>query len=99
MSLMFDDACLTVVDGGHEIIIGRDFFSSLGWAVVQQRAKRDNGVNNIDNSTCKVKQAIASQFPNFVSRIGLSKTHIAEPKFHQKVTANHRKSRGVPINL
>ena len=33
------DACLTVVEDGHKLIIGRDIFSSLGLAVVQQQAK------------------------------------------------------------
>ena len=36
---MCEDVCLIVVDDGHKIIIGRDFFSDLGLAVVQQQAK------------------------------------------------------------
>ena len=50
-----EDACLTVVEEGHKLIIGRDLFSSLSLAVVKQ-VKRGKGVNNIDNSTCETKQ-------------------------------------------
>ena len=88
------------MEDGHKINIGRDLFTSLGLAVVQQQ-QLDNGkcVNNINNSTCKIKETIAAQFPNLVSRIGLSKTHVAKSKFHQKFTAKHQKSRRVPTNL
>ena len=94
------EANLTVVEGGHKIIIGRDLFTSLGLAVVQQQ-QPDNGkcVNNINNSTCKIKETIAVQFPHLVSRIGLSKTHVAKSKFHQMFTAKHQKGQSVPINL
>ena len=35
-----EEAGLTFVEDGHKLIIGSDFFSSLGLAVVQQQAKR-----------------------------------------------------------
>ena len=94
------EANLTVVEDGHNIIIGRDLFTSLGLAVVQQQ-QPDIGkcVNNINNSTCKIKETIAAQFPHLVSRIGLSKTHVAKSKFYQKFTAKHQKGQRVPINL
>ena len=56
-------------------------------------------VYNINNPTCKIKESIATQFPHLVSRIGLSKTHVAKSKFHQTFTAKHQKGRRVPINL
>ena len=89
-----------MVEDGHKIIIGRDLFTSLGLAVVQQQ-QPDNGkcVNNIKNSTCKIKETIAAQLLHLVSRIGLSKTHVAKSKFHQKFTAKHQKVRRAPINL
>ena len=94
------EAILTVVEDGHKIIIGRDLFPSLGLAVVQQRqSETGKCVNNINNSTCKIKETIAAQFPHLVSRTGLSKTHVAKSKFHQKFTAMHQKGRRVPINL
>ena len=90
---------LTVVDDGHKNIIGRDLFTTLGLAVVQQQPEIGKCVYNINNSRCKIKNSIATQFPHLVSRIGLSKTHVAKSKFHQKFTAKHQKGRRVPINL
>ena len=92
-------ALFTVVEDGHRNIIGRDLFTTLGLAVVQQQPDNGKCVNNINTSTCKVKETIATQFPLIVSRIGLSKTHLAKSKFHQKFTAKHQKGRRVPINL
>ena len=88
------------MEDGHKIIIGRDLFTSLGLPVVKQQ-QPDNGkcVNNINNSACKIKETIAAQFPHLVSRIGLSKTHLTQSKFHQKFTAKPHKCRLVPINL
>ena len=88
-----NDAHLTVVEDGHKIIIGRDLFNSPGLAVVQQQAKSGKCVNNINNSTCK----IAAQVPHLVSRIGLSKTHVAKSKFHQNFTVKHQKGRRVNL--
>ena len=45
----WEEACLTVVENGHKQSIGRDFFSSRGLAVVQQKAKVGKSLNNIDN--------------------------------------------------
>ena len=84
-------AMLTVVEDGHRNIIGRDLFTTLGLAVVQQQPENSICVNNINTSTCKIKETIATQFPHLVSRIGLSKTHVAKSKFHQNFTAKHQK--------
>ena len=92
-------ALLTVVEDGPRNIIGRDLFTTLGLAVIQQQPDNGKCVNNINASTCKIKETIATQFPHLVSRIGLSKTHVAKSKFHQKFTAKHQKGRRVPINL
>ena len=93
------DARLTIVEDGYKIIVWRDLFNSLCLAIVQQQ-QTENGIcfNNINNSTCKIKGTIAAQFPHLVSRIGLSKTHVAKSKFHQKFTAKHQKSRRFPTN-
>ena len=89
-----------MVEDGHKIIIGGDLFTSLGLAVVQQQQlDKVKCVNNITISTCKIKETIATHFPHLVSRIGLSKTHVAKSKFHQKFTAKHQKGRRVPTNL
>ena len=59
-------ACLSVLEDGHKLIIGRYLFNSLGLAVVQQQAKSGKCVNNI-NDACKIKETIASQFSYLVS--------------------------------
>ena len=93
-------AILTVVEDDHMIFIGRDLFPSLDIAVVQQhQSETGKCVNNINYFECKIKETIAAQFPHLVSTIGLSKTHVAKSKFHQKFTAKHQKGRRVPINL
>ena len=92
-------AMLTVVEDGHKSIFGRELFTTLGLAVVQQQPENDKCVSKINSSTCKIKETIATQFPHLVSRIGLSKTHVARSKFHQKFTAKHQRGRRVPINL
>ena len=94
-----EDAFLTVVADGHKLIMGRDLSSRVFLAVVKQQAKRTECINDIDNSACKVKQAILLQFPDIVLKIGLSKTHVDKSKFHQKFTAKHQKSCRVSINL
>ena len=92
-------AHLTVVEDGHKIIIGRDLLTSLGLAIVQQQPESVKCVSNINNSTCKTKDTMAAQFPHLVSRIGLSDTHVAKSKFHEKFTTMHQKVRRVLINL
>ena len=64
-------ARLTVVEDGQINIIGRDLFTTLGLAVVQQQPENGKCVNNSNTSTCKIKETIATQFPHLVSRIGL----------------------------
>ena len=92
-------AMLTVVEDGHKNIIGRDLFTILGLAVVQQQPEKCKCFVNINSSTCKIKETVATQFLHLVSRIFWSKTHVAVSKFHQKFTAKHQKGRRVPINL
>ena len=92
-------AMLTVVEDGYRNIIGMDLFTTLGLAVVQQQPEHGKWVNNINTSTCKIKETITTQFHHLVSKICLSETHVAKSKFHQKFTAKHQKGRRVPINL
>ena len=92
-------AMLAVVEDGHKNIIGRDLFTTLGLAVVQQQPENGKCVNNIISSTCNIEETIKKQFPHLVSKIGLSKRHAAKSKFHQKFTAKPQKVRRVPINL
>ena len=53
-------AMLTVVEDGHKNIIGRDLFTTVGRAVVQQQPEFGKCVNNINSSTCKIKETIAT---------------------------------------
>ena len=93
------DVRLTIVEDGQKIITRRDLFNSLGLAIVQLlQPETVKCVNNINNSTCKVKETIAAQIPHLVVKIGLP-TQVAKSKFHQKFTAKHQKGRRVPINL
>ena len=62
-------------------------------------SKKGKCVNNFDYSTCKLIQAITSQFPDLVFRVGSSTTQVAKSKFLQKFTAMHQKSRLVSFNL
>ena len=92
-----EEACLTVVEGGHKLVNWRDIFNSLGLAVVQQQVKRGKCANNIDNSSSTLKQTMGLQFPHLISRIGLSKTPIVKSNIRQKFTAKHQKGFRVPI--
>ena len=68
--------------------------------MVQQQSKSGKfDLKNIDYSTCKIKETIASQFPHLVSNIGLSKTPVAQSKVHLNFTAKHQKGRRGLINL
>ena len=65
------DACLTVIEDEHKLIIGKEFFS-FGLVVVQQQAKRGKVVNNFDNS------ANASKNQMRIIIINLEKCNFAE---------------------
>ena len=55
-------------------------------------------INNI-TTQCHFNTRIANQFPQLVSRIGRSKAHIVNTKFHKQFQPKHQKGRRVPINL
>ena len=94
-----EDACLTIVgmdtNSSLEEIFSEVF--DLQWCNKNQKVFKC--VNNIVSFVCKVKQAIALPFPNLVSKIGLSESHVFKSKFHQKFTIKHQKARRLPINL
>ena len=87
------------LDDGNKNIIGRELYKNFELAVFQQQRKSGKCVGNIDNSTGKLKQAIAPQFPELVSGIGLPRTHIVKYNFHQKFTATPQKGNRVQITL
>ena len=55
-------------------------------------------VNTI-TTQCPFKTRIANQFPQLISRIGRSKVHIVNSKFHKNFQHKLQKGRRVPINL
>ena len=76
-----DVAIFTVVADGLKSLIGCDLFDNLGLAVTQSTSQKSNRVNNI--SSPEFKEQIAKTFPELISRIGRSKNHVVNSKFHK----------------
>ena len=72
-------------------------FEQLGLAVTQSAFLKGNRVNKI--ASPEFKEQIAKTFPDLVSRIGRSKSHVAKSKFHKDFQSRHQKGRRIPINL
>ena len=85
---------VTVVEGGHRRIIGRDLFSQLGLSLTQTKP-----ASNVDQNQCLIKKQIALDFPRLISRIGKSLKHTVKYTFHKHCTPKRQKRRRVPINL
>ena len=92
-----DSATFTVVADGLKSLIGCDLFDQLVLAVTQSTSQKGNHVNNI--SSPEFKEQIAKTFPELISRIGRSKSHVAKSKFHKDFQPRHQKGRRIPINL
>ena len=92
-----DTATFTVVADGQKSLIGRDLFDQFGLAMTQSTSQKVNRVNNISSPVFKEK--IAKTFPEMISRIGRSKNHVAQSKFHKDFQPRHQKSGRIPINL
>ena len=87
----------TVVADGLRPILGRDLFDQLGITISQKPCPKTE-VNNIDQ-LCAIKKSLAKQFPDLISRIGKSKNHTVNSKFHKNYRVIHQKGRKVPIHL
>ena len=92
-----DTANFTVVADGLKSLIGRDLFDQLGLAVTQSTFLKGNSIKNI--ASPEFKEQIAKTFPGLVSRLGMSKSHVAKSKFHKDFQPRHQKGRRIPINL
>ena len=46
-----------------------------------------------------MKQSLAKELPELISRIGKSKHHTVNSKFHRNYRISHQKGRKVPIHL
>ena len=85
---------VTVVEDGHRPIIGRDLFRKLGFSLTQLKQ-----VANFDQNQCLIKQQIAFDFPDLISRIGKSLKHSVKSTVHKEFTPTHQKERRLSINL
>ena len=90
-------ARITVVPDGFRPILGRDLFDQLGITITQKPCPKIE-VNNVDQ-TCVIKKSLAKEFPELISRIGKSKNHTVNSKFHRNYRVVHQKGRKVPIHL
>ena len=90
-------AKITVVADGFRPILGRDFFDQLGITISQKPCPQTE-VNNID-PPCAIKKSLSKEFPDLISRIGKSKNHTVNSKFHKNYRVIHQKGRKVPIHL
>ena len=90
-------AKITVVADGFRPILGRDLFDQLG-ITKSQKPCPNTEVNNIDQP-CAIKRSLAKEFPDLISRIGKSKNHTVNSKFHKNYRVTHQKGRKVPIHL
>ena len=90
-------AKITVVSDGFRPILGRDLFDQLGITISQKPCPQSE-VNNTD-PPCAIKKSMAKEFPDLFSRIGKSKNHTFNSKFHKNCRVIHQKGRKVPIHL
>ena len=54
---------------------------------------------NTVESPCAIKQSQAKENPELISRIGKSKQHTVNSKFHRNYRVTHQKGRKMPIHL
>ena len=82
-------AKIKVVADGFRPILERDLFDQLG-IIISQKPCPNVEVNNIDQ-TCAIKRSLAKEFPELISRIGKSKHHTVNSKFHKNYRCNTSK--------
>ena len=90
-------AKITVVADGFRSILGRDLFYQLG--ITMSKKPCPNIEINTVETLCAIKQSLAKEFPELISRIGKSKHHTVSSKFLRNYRATHQKWRKVPIHL
>ena len=81
-------AKILVVADGFRPILGRDLFDQLS-IIISQKPCPIVEVNNIDE-TCAIKRSLAGEFPDLISRIGKSKHHTDNSKFHKNYRVTHQ---------
>ena len=65
---------------------------------ISQKHCPNTEINNIEIS-CAIKKSLTKAFPELISRIGKSKQHTVNSKFHKNYRVTHQKRRKVPIHL
>ena len=79
--------------------ISRDLFEVLGISITQTQFSDEGSMVNTINTQHPFKTRKENQFPQLTSRIGRSKVHIVDSKFHKNFQPKHQNVRRVPINL
>ena len=87
----------TVVADRFRPKLGRDLFDQLGITISQNPCPQTE-VDNID-PPYSIKKSLAMEFPDVISRIGKSKNHTVNSKFHKNYRVIHQKGRKVQIHL
>ena len=90
-------AKITGVADGFRPILGQDLFDRLG-ITISQKPCPNTEVKNLE-PTCAIKKSLAMELPELISRIGKSKHHTVNSKFHRNYRVTHQKRRKVPIHL
>ena len=90
-------AKITVVADGFRPILGRDLFDQLG-ITISQKPCPNTEINNIETPYA-IKKSLAKEFLELISRIGKSKHHTVNSKFHKNYRGTHQKGRKLPIHL
>ena len=70
-----------VVADGFRTILGRDLFDQLGITISQKPGPKHE-VKTIE-PPCAIKQSLAKDFPELISRIRKSNDHTVNKKFHK----------------
>ena len=88
-------ATFAVVDDSLKSLFGRHLFDQLGLAATEPHSYTGSQVNTISPHS-ELKEHIASQFPNKISRIGRQKNNVAKSKFHKTFQPRYQKGRRMP---
>ena len=94
-----EDADFVVVSDGQKPFIGRHLFEALGISFTQTLDSVDGSMINNITTQGPFNSRKVKQFPQLVSRIGRSKVHIVNSRFHKHIQPKHQKGIRVSINL
>ena len=87
-----EDAEFVVVKDGLKPLISRDLFEVLGNSITQTLCSNECKMVNTIKTQCPFTTRIANQFPQLISCIGRSKSHIVKSKTRKIFQPKHQKS-------